>query len=131
MLLNLVSNAIKFTPEGGRVTIAARRLSDAVEISVTDTGIGIADSDCEHIFEEFRQVDSAIAREHHGTGLGLALTKRFVEVHGGQIRVASEIGKGSVFTLSLPLRRQSAEAPGLKLESPEMLMVPQARAATI
>ena len=131
MLLNLVSNAVKFTPEGGRVTIAVRRLNDAVEISVTDTGIGIADSDREHIFEEFRQVDSQLAREHHGTGLGLALTKRFVEVHGGQIRVASEMGKGSVFTLSLPLARQSAEAPSLNLDPAEMVMAPQARAATI
>jgi signal transduction histidine kinase len=102
MLLNLVSNAVKFTPQHGRITIGAVRLADAVEISVSDSGIGIAEADREHLFEEFRQVDSDVAREQHGTGLGLALTKRFVELHGGRIRLASELGKGSVFTLSLP-----------------------------
>jgi signal transduction histidine kinase len=103
MLLNLVSNAIKFTPDGGAVTIATRRLIDAVEISVSDTGVGIAESDREHLFQAFRQLDAPIARQERGTGLGLALTKRFVELHGGHLRLASELGKGSVFTLSLPL----------------------------
>jgi signal transduction histidine kinase len=103
MLLNLVSNAVKFTPQHGRITIGAMRLAEAVEISVSDTGIGIAETDREHLFEEFRQVDSDVAREQHGTGLGLALTKRFVELHGGQIRLASKLGKGSVFTLILPI----------------------------
>jgi signal transduction histidine kinase len=117
MLLNLVSNAVKFTPEGGCVTIAAQRLVAAVEISVSDTGIGIAESDREHLFEEFRQVDSDVARQHHGTGLGLALTKRFVELHGGHIRLTSEVGKGSVFTLSLPLAPSAAESAGVKLAS--------------
>jgi signal transduction histidine kinase len=109
MLLNLVSNAVKFTPEGGRVTIGAQRLADVVEISVSDTGIGIAVSDREHLFDEFRQLDSAT--DKHGTGLGLALTKRFVELHGGQIRLESELGKGSVFTLALPLTRNGPEVP--------------------
>ena len=109
MLLNLVSNAVKFTPEGGRVMIGARRLSDAVEISVSDNGIGIAASDREHLFEEFRQLDSAT--DKHGTGLGLALTKRFVELHGGHIRLDSEPGKGSVFTLTLPLTRNDQAVP--------------------
>jgi signal transduction histidine kinase len=113
MLLNLVSNAVKFTPEGGHVTIGAQRLAETVEISVSDNGIGIADTELEHLFEEFRQVDFDIAREQHGTGLGLALTKRFVELHGGQIRLASQVGKGSVFTLSLPLARLGAEASGV------------------
>ena len=113
MLLNLMSNAVKFTPEGGRVTIAVQRLAEAVEISVSDTGIGIAQSDREHLFEEFRQVDSDLAREHHGTGLGLALTKRFVELHGGEIKLASEVGMGSTFTLSLPLGPRPAELLGL------------------
>ncbi|MHB8587466.1 MAG: hybrid sensor histidine kinase/response regulator [Candidatus Dormibacteraceae bacterium] len=117
MLLNLVSNAVKFTPEGGRVTIAAQRFAEAVEISVTDTGIGIAESDREQLFEEFRQIDSDVAREHHGTGLGLALTKRFVELHGGQISLTSEVGKGSVFTLSLPLAPRSVQLSGLILAS--------------
>jgi signal transduction histidine kinase len=115
MLLNLVSNAVKFTPEGGLVRIGSLRLAEWVEISVSDTGIGIAELDREHLFEEFRQVDSDVAREHHGTGLGLALTKRFVELHGGQIRLTSEVGKGSVFTLSLPLVVPDGEISSLSL----------------
>lgn len=103
MLLNLVSNAVKFTPDRGHVSIDARRLDGAVEISVSDTGIGIAESDRARLFEPFRQLDSTIARQQHGTGLGLALTKRFAELHGGKIAVMSELGKGSVFTLTLPL----------------------------
>jgi signal transduction histidine kinase len=106
MLFNLVSNALKFTPAGGCVTVGARRLAGAVEISVSDTGIGIAEADREHLFDEFPQLDSTIARQQHGTGLRLALTKRFVELHGGTISVASEVGKGSVFTLTLPLNRE-------------------------
>ncbi len=117
MLLNLVSNAVKFTPEGGRVTIGVERLAETVEISVCDSGIGIAESDREHLFEEFRQVDSDVAREQHGTGLGLALTKRFVELHGGQVRLTSEVGRGSVFTLSLPLAPRPEELAGLTLAS--------------
>jgi signal transduction histidine kinase len=109
MLLNLVSNAVKFTPEGGSVRIRAQRLAAAVEISVSDTGIGIGVSDQEHLFEEFRRLDSA--SEKHGSGLGLALTKRFVELHGGHIRLESELGKGSVFTLTLPLTRKDQEVP--------------------
>jgi len=127
MLLNLVSNAVKFTPEGGRVTIGAQRLADTVEISVSDTGIGIAESEFEHLFEEFRQIDSDVAREQHGTGLGLALTKRFVELHGGQIRLASELGKGSVFTLSLPLAARGAEVSSLSLALQDASMVPSSR----
>jgi signal transduction histidine kinase len=103
MLLNLVSNAVKFTHEGGGVSIVARRLDEAVEISVSDTGIGIAESDRVRLFEPFRQLDSTLSRQQHGTGLGLALTKRFAELHGGQILVESELGKGSVFTVKLPL----------------------------
>jgi signal transduction histidine kinase len=113
MLINLVSNAIKFTPEGGRVMIGAQRLADVVEISVSDTGVGIAEAELEHLFEEFRQVDSDITREQRGTGLGLALTKRYVELHGGRIRLMTEVGKGSVFTLSLPLARLKAESSNL------------------
>jgi signal transduction histidine kinase len=104
MLLNLVSNAVKFTPEGGRVSIDARRLDDMAEISVTDTGIGIAESDRARMFEAFRQLDSTLSRQQHGTGLGLALTKRFAELHGGMLTVESELGRGSRFILRLPLR---------------------------
>ncbi|TAN33469.1 PAS domain S-box protein [bacterium] len=102
MLLNLVSNAVKFTPEGGRVTIGARRLAEAVEISVADTGIGIAESDIRRLFKEFQQLDSSAGRRQEGTGLGLALTRRLAVLHGGDVGVVSELGKGSVFTLKLP-----------------------------
>jgi len=103
MLLNLVSNAIKFTPEGGTVTLGGRRTSDSVDISVTDTGIGIAEADQKNIFREFHQVDQGPGRKHEGTGLGLALTKRFATLHGGDVRVESRPNEGSVFTLKLPL----------------------------
>ncbi|HEV3101405.1 MAG TPA: hybrid sensor histidine kinase/response regulator [Candidatus Dormibacteraeota bacterium] len=103
MLLNLVSNAVKFTPEGGTVKIGARRLTDSVEIFVADTGIGIAESDQEHLFEAFRQLDSNIARQQPGTGLGLVLTKRFAELHGGRLGLVSKLGEGSVFTITLPI----------------------------
>jgi signal transduction histidine kinase len=81
-----VSNAVKFTPEGGRVEVGARLAGNAVEVSVSDTGIGIAPEDQEAVFEEFRQVGSA-TRKCEGTGLGLTLTKKFVELHGGKIWV--------------------------------------------
>ena len=104
VLVNLLSNAVKFTPEGGRVEIRAVRADGSVEIAVSDTGIGIAAEDQELIFEEFRQVGSDYARKREGTGLGLALTKRLVELHGGRIWVKSELGKGSTFTFTLPER---------------------------
>jgi len=104
VLVNLLSNAVKFTPEGGRVGVRAAPANGEVEVSVSDTGVGIADADQELIFEEFRQVGSDYARKHEGTGLGLALTKRLVELHGGRIWVKSELGKGSTFTFALPER---------------------------
>ena len=111
MLLNLVSNAIKFTPEGGTVTIGALRLKDSVELSVADTGIGIAEADQNQIFKEFHQVDTGPGRKHEGTGLGLALTRRFALLHGGDVRVTSRVNKGSVFTLTLPVRAAVLPAP--------------------
>jgi signal transduction histidine kinase len=105
VLLNLLSNAIKFTPEGGRVDVRAVLKGDVVEISVADTGVGIAPEDQEAVFEEFRQVGTDVAKKHEGTGLGLALTRRFVELHGGNIWLESEPGVGSTFTFALPVRR--------------------------
>jgi GAF domain-containing protein len=102
ILLNLLSNAVKFTPEGGRIGINARPVDHSVEISVTDTGIGIASEDQPKIFEEFRQVGSDYAHKVEGTGLGLTLAKKFVELHGGRIWVESEVGKGSTFVFTLP-----------------------------
>jgi len=123
MLLNLVSNGVKFTPEGGMVSIEARRLEDTVELSVTDTGIGIAGGDQERVFHEFQQVDSGVARTQPGTGLGLTLTRRFARLHGGDVRVSSEPGKGSVFTITLPIvaRGQDAaiEAPAAFAGAPD------------
>ena len=104
ILLNLLSNAVKFTPEGGRINVASRPLDgQMIEVSVTDTGIGIATEDCKAVFEEFRQVGTDYTKKAEGTGLGLALTKKFVELHGGKIWVTSEIGKGSTFAFTLPV----------------------------
>jgi signal transduction histidine kinase len=102
ILLNLLSNAVKFTPEGGRIGINAKQTNGAVEISVSDTGMGIAPGDQARIFEEFRQVGTDYAHKSEGTGLGLTLAKKFVELHGGKIWVESEVGKGSKFTFTLP-----------------------------
>jgi signal transduction histidine kinase len=104
IMLNLLSNAVKFTPEGGTVSVAARRNGSAVEISVADTGSGIALEDQAAVFEEFKQVGRDSARKAEGTGLGLPLTKRFVELHGGAIRLESAPGRGSTFTFTIPLR---------------------------
>ena len=104
IMLNLLSNAVKFTPEGGRVSVAARPNGSAVEIAVADTGVGIAPEDQQAVFEEFKQVGRDYTRKAEGTGLGLALTRRFVELHGGTISLASVPGKGSTFTFTLPFR---------------------------
>ena len=104
ILLNLLSNAVKFTPEGGRIGINARQADGSVEISVSDTGIGITPDDQSKIFEEFRQVGGDYAHKKEGTGLGLTLAKKFVELHGGRIWVESEVGKGSTFSFTLPER---------------------------
>jgi GAF domain-containing protein/HAMP domain-containing protein len=104
ILLNLLTNAVKFTPDGGRVDVIARRAGDMLEVAVRDTGIGIVKEDQEAVFEEFRQVGRHYTNKQEGTGLGLTLTRRFVELHGGAIRVESEPGKGSTFTFTIPYR---------------------------
>jgi signal transduction histidine kinase len=104
VLLNLLSNALKFTPEGGRVEVRAGMVDSMAEISVTDTGVGIAPADQEAVFEEFRQVGTA-EKKAEGTGLGLTLCRKFVELHGGRIRVTSQVGVGSTFTFTIPDRR--------------------------
>ena len=103
VLLNLLSNALKFTPEGGQIDVRAALRDRAAEISVTDTGVGIAPEDQEAVFEEFRQVGMA-SKKVEGTGLGLAISRKFIELHGGRIWVTSEVGSGSTFTFTLPLR---------------------------
>jgi len=102
VLLNLLSNALKFTPEGGRIDVRAAMNDGMAEISVADTGVGIAPEDQEAIFEEFRQVGTA-DKKVEGTGLGLALSRKFIELHGGRIWVKSQSGEGSTFTLTLPV----------------------------
>ena len=110
ILLNLLSNAVKFTPDGGRITVATRELNGTVEVSVNDTGIGIAPEDFEAVFEEFRQVGQDAERSAQGTGLGLALTKKFIELHGGRIWLTSTVGKGSTFTFTLPVSQPEVQA---------------------
>ncbi len=106
VLLNLVSNSIKFTPPRGRITITAQIGDpDMMQISVHDTGIGIAPEDQNRIFEKFTQVEKPLTRQHRGAGLGLSIAQRLVELHGGRIWVESTPGQGSTFTFTLPLAR--------------------------
>jgi signal transduction histidine kinase len=105
VLLNLLSNALKFTPERGRIDVSARLQDGAAEIAVADTGVGIAPEDQEVVFEEFRQVGAA-DKKVEGTGLGLALSRKFIELHGGRIWLKSQVGHGSTFTFTLPVRRK-------------------------
>ena len=102
VLLNLLSNALKFTPEGGKIDVRAEVRDGTAEISVRDTGVGIAVEDQQAVFEEFRQVGTA-AKKVEGTGLGLAISRKFIELHGGKIWVTSTVGSGSTFTFTLPL----------------------------
>ena len=103
IVLNLLTNAVKFTPEGGTVTMGAKRVNGAYVFSVKDTGCGIAEKDQQLIFEEFRQVGTDYERKAEGTGLGLALTRKLVHLHGGELCVESAPGKGSTFTFTLPI----------------------------
>ena len=105
ILVNLLSNAVKFTPDGGKVAVSAKMDTTHVAVAVKDTGIGIAPEDHAAVFEEFKQVGRDYTRKAEGTGLGLALTKRFVELHGGEIQLESALGKGSTFTIKLPVRQ--------------------------
>jgi signal transduction histidine kinase len=117
VLSNLLSNAVKFTPDEGRITVTARSLGDEVEVAVADTGIGIPSDELERVFQEFEQASSS-AGHVEGTGLGLALARRFVELHGGRLWVESEVGNGSVFTLRLPREPRSAEEPAPAPDAP-------------
>jgi len=104
ILHNLLSNAIKFTPEKGEVKVYLDNVDGTVQISVSDTGIGIPKEKCDDIFDPFKQVKSSLNREYEGTGLGLALVKKYVQMHGGKIWVESEVGVGSTFTFTIPLK---------------------------
>ncbi len=112
VLLNLLSNAVKFTPEGGRVGLEVRSMTDtpAIHMCVWDTGIGIAETDRDRIFQPFVQLDGRLARQYEGTGLGLALASRLTELHGGHIEVESNPTQGSRFTVVLPLPEPDSRA---------------------
>ena len=115
MLLNLLSNALKFTPEGGRIDVRAVARDGEIEISVADTGVGIAPEDQATVFEEFRQVGSA-AKKVEGTGLGLAISRKFIELHGGRIWLTSQPGTGSTFAFTLPLAvERGGAAPAIDM----------------
>ena len=104
MVYNLLSNAVKFTPDGGRIVLEAQRTAAGqLEFSVSDTGIGIAAKDLPRLFTPFEQLDGSLARKYEGTGLGLSMVKRLAELHGGTVNAASELGKGSRFTVRMPL----------------------------
>jgi PAS domain S-box-containing protein len=126
VLFNLLSNAAKFTPDGGSITLRAELIESTlsplcVAIAVQDTGIGIAPENLERIFGDFEQIDSSYARQQPGTGLGLALSRRLCELHGGNLTVESQVGKGSTFTLTLPLHLaewEDATQPDKNLEEP-------------
>lgn len=105
VLLNLLSNAFKFTPDGGSITIEAKKTDFEIMISVEDTGIGIAKEDTERLFQPFQQLEHHLTKKVKGTGLGLYLSKKLVELHGGRIWVESELGRGSKFTFTIPLKK--------------------------
>ena len=109
ILYNLLSNAVKFTPEGGRVTVTAEIAESEARVAVQDTGIGITLADQAIIFDEFQQIDQGPARQQEGTGLGLALVRRLVELHGGRVWVESAPGEGSRFTFTLPVVGDTAQ----------------------
>jgi two-component system sensor histidine kinase ChiS len=107
-LLNLLGNAVKYT-EKGHIALRVRSTADIVHLTVEDTGIGIPEEHLEKIFQEFMQVDETAARKRIGTGLGLPITRHLIERHGGSVSVASEVRKGSAFTLSIPIVQEKDE----------------------
>ena len=123
VVFNLLSNAVKFTPDGGRIDLSARCSHGEVEVAVRDTGIGIAPEDMERVFEEFQQ-----AGQREGSGLGLALCRSFVELHGGRIRLESEVGIGSTFAFTLPLPSVTQEDAEPALVAAEPIPLPSAPA---
>jgi PAS domain S-box-containing protein len=155
IVYNLLSNAVKFTTDGGEVVLRADRVqradvggldgrragrafrladsdfSEFVRIRVTDSGIGMSPEDLERLFEPFSQVDSGLARQFEGTGLGLAMVKLLTDLHGGAVAVESEAGKGSCFTVWIPMRKRPAEVVAARLLGAEPLLPPATRTALV
>jgi signal transduction histidine kinase len=111
VMLNLLWNAVKFTPPGGRVTVSAAIEDDTVAIRVVDTGIGMAEEDIPKALDRFGQIDSSLSRRYDGTGLGLPLSKRLVELHGGTLDIVSAVGKGTTVTVRFPGARIAPVTP--------------------
>jgi signal transduction histidine kinase len=120
VVFNLLANAVKFTPEGGCVRVSASADDEWLQVSVSDTGPGISAEDTERIFEAFQQGDQTAARPQEGTGLGLTLSRQFIELHGGRLWVESVVGQGSVFTFALPNAPSDSGAPR---DTPEVVAV--------
>ena len=121
VLINLLNNAVKFTPEGGTITLDVSHVATTAEISylrfaVIDTGIGISAENIQKLFQPFIQIDSALNRQYVGTGLGLALVKRIVELHGGKVGLTSEVGVGSCFSVEIPFNKSNHVIGSPKLE---------------
>jgi two-component system cell cycle sensor histidine kinase PleC len=110
VLLNLLTNSVKFTPQGGTITITAAATENNVHITVTDTGIGIAAKDMERLAKPFEQIENQFSKTKEGTGLGLALTKSLIEMHNGSFEVDSLLGEGTRATVILPIRQTAAGA---------------------
>jgi PAS domain S-box-containing protein len=127
ILTNLIDNARHYTPAGGQITVSAQVRDNFLQVSVTDTGIGIAPEDQEKIFDRFYRADSPLVQEVAGTGLGLSIVKAFVEMHGGEIRVESEPGRGSTFSFTLPLAERGQELEEFYAHSPTPLSFPSER----
>jgi signal transduction histidine kinase/CheY-like chemotaxis protein len=129
ILVNLLTNAVKFTPEGGQVSLDVRVQPDQERIQfwVIDTGIGIAPQDLQRLFQPFVQVESSLNRQYEGTGLGLALVQKLTDLHGGSVSVESEVGKGSRFTISLPWRPEAG--PSIMSGLVDSAHVPQSESA--
>ena len=129
---NLLSNAIKFTPKGGRVDVKLARFDASVEVSVTDSGEGIHPNFLAHVFERFRQADAAVSRAHGGLGLGLAITRQLVELHGGSIHAESKgVGRGATFRVILPSVQAAENVPMEKPKSTtQIISLPTGRNAT-
>jgi two-component system, OmpR family, sensor kinase len=126
LLLNLVSNAIKFTPDGGRIIIHLRRVEDNAVVEIQDTGVGIAPEHLEHIFDRFYQVEASRARsQNEGAGLGLSIARWIAEAHGGKISVSSEPGKGSLFTVTLPVLKEPGRISSQEITRPRISLIPR------